>query len=117
MKVFTDTNIFVAALTDEPQRGEIAAEFLDAGEKSAIITESTASEGEFEFYTSLINLMGLRTVLTKQKRHELERANQAVDRITDDVDLLILHRGYGERECRAARNAALPHRRLAACAR
>jgi predicted nucleic acid-binding protein len=48
MKVFVDTNVFVASLTDEPERGSVATSFLDE---------------DHEFYTSLLNLMELRTVL------------------------------------------------------
>ncbi|MGM0590612.1 MAG: type II toxin-antitoxin system VapC family toxin [Halobacteriota archaeon] len=56
MKVFVDTNVFLAALTDEPERGDKAVEFLNA---------------DFEFYTSILNLMELRAVLAKKKRIEL----------------------------------------------
>jgi predicted nucleic acid-binding protein len=47
MKVFVDTNVFVASLTDEPERDSVATSFLDE---------------DHEFYTSLLNLMELRTV-------------------------------------------------------
>ena len=53
MTPFVDTNVFVASLTDEPGRGEEATEFLD---------------GDHDFYTSILNLMELRTVLTKKKQ-------------------------------------------------
>lgn len=49
-KVFLDTNILIAALTDEPERGEMATELLNE---------------DIDFYTSLLNLMELRTVLSK----------------------------------------------------
>jgi len=29
MKAFVDTNVFVASLTDEPGRGDVATEFLN----------------------------------------------------------------------------------------
>ncbi|WP_436900284.1 type II toxin-antitoxin system VapC family toxin [Halovenus halobia] len=51
-KVFVDTNVFVASLTDEPSRGETATELLNQ---------------EHEFCTSILNLIELRSVLTKKK--------------------------------------------------
>ena len=58
MRVFVDTNVFIASLTDEPGRGEIATELLNE---------------DHEFCTSIINLMEIRSVMTKKKRVEQDR--------------------------------------------
>lgn len=52
MTVFIDTTIFVAATTEEPGRGTVAVEFLNEVEEPA---------------TTLLSLMGFRTVLAKKK--------------------------------------------------
>ncbi|MFB6179822.1 MAG: type II toxin-antitoxin system VapC family toxin [Halorientalis sp.] len=72
MRVFVDTNIFVASLTDEPGRGETATALLDRDD---------------EFLTSVLNLMELRTVLTKKKRIEQERVESTLDDIADNVTI------------------------------
>jgi|GEM_PF-1958469 len=74
MKLFLDTNLFVAAVTDEPETGAIAAELLNA---------------DHELLTSTLNLMELRTVLTKKQRLELSRANAIQTEITRDVSVVI----------------------------
>ena len=51
MKVFVDTNVFIASITEEPARGEMATELLNENH---------------EFYTSILNLMEIRSVLTKR---------------------------------------------------
>ncbi|RKD87978.1 type II toxin-antitoxin system VapC family toxin, partial [Halopiger aswanensis] len=56
MKLFLDTNVFIAAVTDEPDTGAIAVDVLD---------------GDHDFLTSMLNLMELRSVLTKKERLEL----------------------------------------------
>jgi predicted nucleic acid-binding protein len=61
MKLFLDTNVIIASLTDEPERGETATELLNA---------------DHEFHTSLINIMELRTVLAKKKRIETDRVEE-----------------------------------------
>ncbi|MFC6725376.1 type II toxin-antitoxin system VapC family toxin [Halobium palmae] len=73
-RLFLDTNLFVASLTDEPDRGERATELMN---------------GEFEFYTSLLNLMELRTVLAKKKRIEQERVEGAIRRISDRTNVVV----------------------------
>ncbi|MCU4754258.1 PIN domain-containing protein [Halobacteria archaeon AArc-curdl1] len=74
MRIFLDTNLFVAIVTDEPESGEIAAELLNT---------------EHEFLTSTLNLMELRTVLTKKNRLELPAAQSIQDEITQDVSIVI----------------------------
>jgi predicted nucleic acid-binding protein len=74
MRLFLDTNIFVAVVTDEPDLGETAANLLDENH---------------EFLTSTLNLMELRTVLTKKNRLELDRAQQIQQEITRDVAVVL----------------------------
>ena len=74
MRLFLDTNVFVAAVTDEPETGEVAANVLD---------------GNHELLTSTMNLMELRSVLTKKQRLELQRAEAIQNEITDDVSVVI----------------------------
>lgn len=64
MRVLVDTNVLVASLTDEPSRGTVATEFLN---------------GEHEYCTSLLNLMELRSVMTKKKRSEQDRVEEVLD--------------------------------------
>ncbi len=59
MRLFLDTNVFIAAVTDEPNTGTTAVALLD---------------GDHEFLTSTLNLMELRSVLTKKERLELSQA-------------------------------------------
>lgn len=72
MKVFVDTNVFVASLTDEPSRGETATELLNQ---------------EHDFCTSILNLMELRSVLTKKKQIEQEEAETVLSDIYTQVDI------------------------------
>lgn len=74
MRLFLDTNIFIAAVTDEPDTGAVAANLL---------------EGDHGFLTSTMNLMELRSVLTKKQRLELSRAEAIQDEITADVRVVI----------------------------
>ncbi|WP_330631233.1 type II toxin-antitoxin system VapC family toxin [Halocatena halophila] len=72
MKLFVDTNIFVASLTDEPSRGEIATRLLNE---------------DHDFCTSIINLMELRSVLTKKNHIEQERVEEVLSDIYNRVDI------------------------------
>lgn len=74
MRLFLDTNCFIAAATDEPETGDVAAELL---------------RGDHEFLTSTMNLMELRSVLTKKERLEQSRATEIQDEITADVRTVI----------------------------
>lgn len=73
-RVFLDTNLFVASLTDEPDRGERATELMN---------------DDFVFFTPLLNLMELRTVLTKKKRIEQPRVEDAIRRVSDRVNVVV----------------------------
>ena len=72
MKVFVDTNIFIASITDEPGRGDVATELLNESH---------------EFCTSILNLMEIRSVLTKKKRVEQERVEEVLTDIYGRVDI------------------------------
>ena len=72
MKVFVDTNVFIASITDEPGRGDVATELLN---------------GNHDFCTSILNLMEIRSVLTKKKRVEQERVEEALADIHGRVDI------------------------------
>lgn len=52
MKLFLDTNILVAAVTDDTERSAAAVELLNEAEQT---------------YVSVLNLMELRSVLSKKK--------------------------------------------------
>jgi len=72
MKLFVDTNVFVASLTDEPGRGDIATELLNEGH---------------EFCTSILDLMEIRSVLTKKKRVEQSRVEEILTDIYGNADI------------------------------
>lgn len=72
MKVLVDTNVFVASLTDEPSRGAVATEFLN---------------GDHDYCTSLLNLMELRSVLTKKKRSEQDRVEEALEDLFEELEV------------------------------
>ena len=72
MKVFVDTNVFIASITDEPGRGDVATEVLNENH---------------DFCTSILNLMEIRSVLTKKKRVEQERVEEVLADIYGGVDI------------------------------
>ncbi|MUV90546.1 PIN domain-containing protein [Halapricum sp. CBA1109] len=72
MKVFVDTNVFVASLTDEPARGDVATELLNQ---------------DHDFCTSILNLMELRSVLTKKKQIEQDRVEGVIADVYSRVDI------------------------------
>ena len=78
-QVFVDTNDFIASLTDEPERGDVATRFLNT---------------DFEFHTSLLNLMELRSALTKKKRIEQSQVEGVLSDIYANVEVFV----HGESE-------------------
>lgn len=72
MKIFVDTNVFVASLTDEPNRGEIATQLLNE---------------DHEFCTSILNLMEIRSVMTKKKRVEQDRVEAVLSDVYSSMDI------------------------------
>lgn len=67
MKLFLDTNILVAAVTDDTDRSEQAIELLNESD---------------QVFVSVLSLMELRSVLTKKKQFERDRIEQIENRIT-----------------------------------
>lgn len=74
MKVFVDTNIFIASTVDEPGRGDLATEFLNQ---------------EYEFCTTIFNLMEFRTVLAKKKQVKQDRVQKRIADINDSVEVYV----------------------------
>jgi predicted nucleic acid-binding protein len=85
MKAFVDTNVFVAAVTDEPDRG-VAVRLVGDGRG---VAATTFLDADHEFQTSLLNLMELRSVLSKKKRRERDRIEALERRILGYVDLVV----------------------------
>jgi len=67
MKLFLDSNILVAAVTSDTDRSEEAVELLNEAD---------------EAYVSVLNLMELRSVLSKKKGFERDRIERIENRIT-----------------------------------
>jgi predicted nucleic acid-binding protein len=67
MKLLLDTNILVAAVTHDTDRSEDAINLLNEVDDT---------------YVSILNLMELRSVLTKKKQFERDRIDQIESRIT-----------------------------------
>lgn len=74
MRIFVDTNVFVASLTEEPGRGDAATALLNT---------------DHEFCTSMLNLMELRTVLTKKKLFERSAVETAQQHIVNRVTVTV----------------------------
>lgn len=67
MKLFSDTNVLVAAVTHDTDRSETAVRVLN----------------EFdETHTSVLNPMELRSVLSKKKQFERERVERIEQRVS-----------------------------------
>ena len=73
-RLFLDTNVFIASVTKEKERVEVAKELLNS---------------DYEFYTSLLNLLELRTVLAKKKRLEQTRVEKAIEQISEEVEIFV----------------------------
>lgn len=67
MKLLLDTNILVAAVTNDTERSDDATELLNEAD---------------ETYVTVLNLMELRSVLSKKKGFERDRIDQIENRIT-----------------------------------
>ncbi len=74
MRLFIDTNVFVAAVVGEEERSGIARELLNQ---------------EGEFYTSVLNLMELRSVLSKSKGFSRDKLEDVEQEIVEGVDVVI----------------------------
>ncbi|TQQ82438.1 type II toxin-antitoxin system VapC family toxin [Halonotius roseus] len=73
MTLLLDTNVLVAAVTRDTEHSDIAVELLNQAD---------------ETYVSLLNLMELRTVLSKKKGFERDRIDQIESRITSRTTVL-----------------------------
>jgi predicted nucleic acid-binding protein len=67
MNLLLDTNILVAAVTHDTERSDDAVKLLNESDNT---------------YVSVLNLMELRSVLTKKKQFERDRIDQIENRIT-----------------------------------
>ncbi|WP_435064284.1 type II toxin-antitoxin system VapC family toxin [Halobaculum sp. EA56] len=76
MRLFLDTNVFVAAV-------------LAGDDDEATGTAMAVLNGDHEFLTSLVNLMELRSVLTKKRRLERDRADAIEEEIRADVEVVV----------------------------
>jgi len=73
MTLLLDTNVLVAAVTRDTEHSDIAVELLNETD---------------ETYVSLLNLMELRTVLSKKKGFERDRIDRIESRITSRTTVL-----------------------------
>ncbi len=76
MRCVLDTNVFVAAV-------------LDTDDAEATGTATTLLNDSHAFLTSVLNLMELRTVLTKKHRLERDRAAAIEDEIRSEVEVVV----------------------------
>ncbi|MGB9987621.1 type II toxin-antitoxin system VapC family toxin [Salarchaeum japonicum] len=74
MRVFLDTNVFIAAVADEATHGASAVEILDS---------------EHELVNSLLNVMELRAVLTKKHAVEAKRAREIEDEVRSGIEVVV----------------------------
>lgn len=74
MKVFVDTNILVAVLTEEEERFSEAKELLNS---------------DHQVVTSMLNLMEVRSVLSKKKNHERTEIQEVEEDIIEMADIII----------------------------
>jgi predicted nucleic acid-binding protein len=75
MTLFLDTNVLVAAVTQDTDRSELAIKALNHADDP---------------YTSVLNLMELRSVLAKKKTMERDRIEQIEQRITSRTTVTFL---------------------------
>lgn len=74
MKLFIDSNIFIAVLTEEENRFSEARDLLNS---------------KHELVTSMLNLMEIRSVLSKKKSYERSEVEGVQQEIIDSVDIII----------------------------
>ncbi|WP_435197133.1 type II toxin-antitoxin system VapC family toxin [Natronomonas sp. EA1] len=74
MRLFLDTNLFVAVLTDESAHATDSRRVLNS---------------EHDLFTSVLNLMELRTVLTKKKLFERVAVEEAQQRIVNRTTVTV----------------------------
>lgn len=74
MDVFVDTNILVSAVSAEEERSEVARDLLDS---------------DFRIFTSLLNIMEFRTVMTKKKGFELSEVKVIEKDIVESLEIIV----------------------------
>lgn len=74
MRVFVDSNILIAVLTEEDERFPSARELLNS---------------DHEILTSMLNLMEVRSVLSKKKGRERQEIEEVEEDIVELVDIVI----------------------------
>jgi predicted nucleic acid-binding protein len=74
MKLLLDTNVLVAVVTHDTERSDTAVRLLNEAD---------------DVYVSVLNLMELRSVLTKKKQFERDRIEQIERRITSRVTVTL----------------------------
>lgn len=72
-RLFIDTNVFVASSIGEPERGDIATDVLDT---------------DADYLTALLNLMELRTVMTKKKAIEQDRVESVIRDVENRLEVI-----------------------------
>lgn len=74
MKLFVDSNILIAVITDEKDRFDEAKELLNS---------------KHQIVTSTINLMEVRSVLAKKKNQEKSEIEKVEKNIVDLTDIIL----------------------------
>jgi predicted nucleic acid-binding protein len=74
MKVFVDSNILIAVLTEEKEKFSEAKKLLNS---------------DHQILTSMLNLMEVRSVLSKKKNHNREEIEQVEQDIIELADIII----------------------------
>ncbi|MFB6209725.1 MAG: type II toxin-antitoxin system VapC family toxin [Candidatus Nanohaloarchaea archaeon] len=72
--VFVDTNVFIADIVEEEERFQESKIFLNR---------------DLDFVTSIINIMEIRTVLSKKKNLERDKIEECLNEVTDSVEVII----------------------------
>jgi len=75
MKLLLDTNVLVAAVTDDTERSDDAIKLLNEADQP---------------FVSTLNLMELRSVLSKKKQFERDRIEQIETRVTSRATVTVL---------------------------
>jgi predicted nucleic acid-binding protein len=78
MRLFLDTNLFIAVLGQEADHAPVARDVLNS---------------DHDLYTSVLNLMEVRSVLSKKERFGRERLDRAEQRISSKTTVTVLDAG------------------------
>nr|WP_246023051.1 PIN domain-containing protein [Halosimplex halophilum] len=80
MKLLLDTNVLVAAVTTDTERSDLARELLNEADDP---------------HVSVLNLMELRSVLSKKKQFERDRIEQIENRVTSRTTVTFIDASDG----------------------